>query len=202
MTLKLYSNTQSRGVVVDWMLLELGIECEHIEVAFQTDMKAAEYLAINPFGKVPVLVDGDVVVYELGAVCAYLADKFADKGLAPALDDPKRGIYYRWLMFISGPWDAASTNKMLGVEVKPEQKMFVGYGDYQDAYQALIHGLSQADPYLCGQQFTTADVLVAAMLFWQLKIGEVQSHPAIEHYLDNVKSRAGYQKFAAFFSNV
>jgi len=104
MALQLYTNNFSRGVVVDWLLIELGIECERIEVAFQTEMKTPEYLKINPFGKVPVLVDGDVVVYELDAICAYLADKFADKGLAPALNDPKRGVYYRWLFFISGPW--------------------------------------------------------------------------------------------------
>jgi glutathione S-transferase len=87
--LKFYTNTQSRGAVVDWLLIELGVTCERIEVAYQTEMKAPEYLKIHPFGKVPALVDGDVAIYELGAVCAYLTDKFADKGLAPALNDPK-----------------------------------------------------------------------------------------------------------------
>lgn len=98
MSLKLYTNNESRGVVIDWLLVELGVECERIEVAYRTEMKSPEYLKLNPFGKVPVLVDGDVVIYELGAICAYLADKFSDKGLAPALDDPKRGLYYRWLL--------------------------------------------------------------------------------------------------------
>ncbi|MGJ8758615.1 glutathione S-transferase family protein [Acinetobacter sp. HC8-3S] len=201
MALKLYTNNMSRGVVVDWLLIELGVECERIEVAYQTEMKSPEYLKINPFGKVPVLVDGDVVVYELDAICAYLADKFAEKGLAPALNDPKRGLYYRWLFFISGPWEAASTNKMLGIDVKAEQKMSVGYGDYEDAYNAFVQGLGEASPYLCGEQFTAADVSVAAMLFWQLKMNEVQSHPAIEHYLENISKRSGFQKFAAVFSN-
>ena len=156
---------------------------------------------MNPFGKVPVLVDGDVVVYELGAIVAYLADKFPEKGLAPALNDPKRGIYYRWLFFISGPWEAAATDKMLGVGVNAEQQSFVGYGNYDDAYNAFVVGLGEAEPYLCGQQFTAADVLVAAMLFWQLKMGEFQTHPAIERYLENVSQRPGYKKFADFFSN-
>lgn len=201
MALKLYTNNMSRGVVVDWLLIELGVECERIEVAYQTEMKSPEYLKINPFGKVPVLVDGDVVVYELDAICAYLADKFVEKGLAPALNDPKRGLYYRWLFFISGPWEAASTNKMLGIDVKAEQKMSVGYGDYEDAYNAFVQGLGEASPYLCGEQFTAADVSVAAMLFWQLKTNEVQSHPAIERYLENISKRPGFQKFAAVFSN-
>ena len=201
MSLKLYTNSFSRGVVVDWLLIELGVECERIEVAFQTEMKTPEYLKMNPFGKVPVLVDGDVVVYELGAIVAYLADKFPEKGLAPALNDPKRGIYYRWLFFISGPWEAAATDKMLGVGVNAEQQSFVGYGNYDDAYNAFVVGLGEAEPYLCGQQFTAADVLVAAMLFWQLKMGEFQTHPAIERYLENMSQRPGYKKFADFFSN-
>ena len=75
--------------------------------------------------------------------------------------------------------------------------MFVGYGDDQDAYHALIQGLDEAAPFLCGSQFTTADILVAASLFWQLKIGTLQSHPSIMRYLDSVKQRASYPKFLA-----
>lgn len=203
MALKLYTNSFSRGVVVDWLLIELGIECERIEVAFETYMKTPQYLKINPFGKVPVLVDdGITVYYELGAICAYLADKFIEKGLAPALNDTQRGIYYRWLFFISGPWEAAATDRKLGVRVNPEQKSSVGYGDYNDAYNSFVVGLSEAAPYLCGEQFTAADVLVAAMLFWQLKMGEIESHPAIERYLENISKRSSYEQFAAFFSNV
>ncbi|WP_340600874.1 glutathione S-transferase family protein [Acinetobacter sp. HZNU-JH01] len=201
MALKLYTNSFSRGVVVDWLLIELGIECERIEVAFDTEMKTPEYLKINPFGKVPVLVDDDVVIYELGAICAYLTDKFVEKGLAPALNDPQRGVYYRWLFFISGPWEAAATDRMLGVGVNPEQKSSVGYGDYDDAYNAFVIGVGEAAPYLCGEQFTTADVLVAAMLFWQLKMEEIQPHPAIARYLDHVSKRPSYEKFAEFFSH-
>ena len=201
MALKLYTNSFSRGVVVDWLLIELGIDCERIEVAFKTEMKTPEYLKMNPFGKVPVLVDGDVVVYELGAIVAYLADKFPEKGLAPALSDPQRGIYYRWLFFISGPWEAAATDRMLGLDVNSEQKSSVGYGNYDDAYNAFVVGLDESAPFLCGQQFTAADVLLAAMLSWQLKMGEVQNHPAIGRYLENVSQRPSYQKFADFFSN-
>ena len=78
--------------------------------------------------------------------------------------------------------------------------MFVGYGDYQEAYDAFIQGLNEADPYLCGQQFTTVDMMVATMLFWQLKIGQIQIHPVVEWYLENIKQRESYQKFVAFFS--
>lgn len=201
MGLKLYSNAQSRGLVIEWLLIELGAEFEKIELAYHTEMKSEFYLKINPFGKVPTLVDGDVVIYEMPAICAYLADKFFDQGLAPALDDPKRGLYFRWLFFAAGPWDAATTDRALKVEITDEQKMHIGYGNFQDTYTALIQGLEQAQPYLCGEQFTVADVFVGSMLFWQLKMAEIESHPAIEKYLNSIKSRKNLRNNQALFSD-
>ena len=201
MGLKLYSNAQSRGLVIEWLLIELGAEFEKIELAYHTEMKSESYLKINPFGKVPTLVDGDVVIYEMPAICAYLADKFFDQGLAPALDDPKRGLYFRWLFFAAGPWDAATTDRALKVEITDEQKMHIGYGNFQDTYTALIQGLEQAQPYLCGEQFTVADVFVGSMLFWQLKMAEIESHPAIEKYLNSIKSRKNLRNNQTLFSD-
>lgn len=201
MGLKLYSNAQSRGLVIEWLLIELGAEFEKIELAYHTEMKSESYLNIDPFGKVPTLVDGDVVIYEMPAICAYLADKFFDQRLAPALDDPKRGLYFRWLFFAAGPWDAATTDRALKVEVTDEQKMHIGYGNFQDSYTALIQGLEQAQPYLCGEQFTVADVFVGSMLFWQLKMAEIESHPAIEKYLNSIKSRKNLRNNQVLFSD-
>lgn len=201
MGLKLYSNAQSRGLVIEWLLIELGAEFEKIELAYHTEMKSESYLNINPFGKVPTLVDGDVVIYEMPAICAYLADKFFDQGLAPALDDPKRGLYFRWLFFAAGPWDAATTDRALKVEITDEQKMHIGYGNFQDSYTALIQGLEQAQPYLCGEQFTVADVFVGSMLFWQLKMAEIESNPAIDKYLNSIKSRKNLRNNQALFSD-
>lgn len=200
MGLKLYTNAQSRGLVIEWLLIELGAEFEKIELAFYTEMKSESYLKINPFGKVPTLVDGDIVIYEMAAICAYLADKFFDQGLAPALDDPKRGLYYRWLFFAAGPWDAANSDRALKVEIADDQKKHIGYGNFQDTYTALIQGLEQAQPYLCGEQFTAADVFVGSMLFWQLKMAQIESHPAIEKYLDVVKSRKNLKNPQTLFA--
>ncbi len=199
MALTLYTNTQSRGVVVDWLILDLGIDIEHKEIAYGTEMKSPEFLKLNPFGKVPVLVDGDIVIYEMAAICTYLADKFFDKGLAPKLDDPKRGLYYRWLFFAAGPFSAVSDNQYLQVNVKAEQKMFMGYGDYADTYQALVQGLQHASPYLCGAQFTAADIFVGALLMWQLKMNYLQSHPAIERYVAVVQQRESFKKNPTLF---
>ena len=201
MALTLYTNTQSRGVVVDWLILDLGIDIEHKEIAYGTEMKSPEFLKLNPFGKVPVLVDGEIVIYEMAAICAYLADKFFDKGLAPALDDPKRGLYFRWLFFAAGPFSAATDNQYLGVSIDAEQKMYMGYGDYADSYTALIKGLEQANPYLCGTQFTVADIFVGSMLFWQLKMNSIQSHPAIERYVGAVQAHESFKNNSALFAS-
>lgn len=195
-----YTNPESRSVVIEWMLAELGLDCERVVLEFGTSMKSPEYLAINPFGKVPTLVDDGVVIYETAAICAYLADKYADKHLAPALNDPKRGLYYRWLFMAAGPWEAANINQFLNVDVAPEQEISVGYGSYSTTYQAIIQGLSQAKPYLCGEQFTAADVYVGAGVLWELKMGTLQPHPEILRYAEALQQRPSLAKIAAMFA--
>ena len=98
--MKLYNNAQSRGMTLLPLLKELGIEdqIEQIEMPYE-NMHQTEYTSINPMGKVPCLVDQGVVITEVAAIFTYLADKYMEKGLAPALDDPKRGAYLKWMFF-------------------------------------------------------------------------------------------------------
>src|SRR3569623_1649044 len=109
-----YTNPMSRGRIVRWMLEEVGQPYRTELLEYETGMKAAQYLAINPTGKVPAIVHGGTVVTEGAAICAYLADAFPQAGLAPALDD--RGDYYRWLFFAAGPVEAAVTAENFGYE--------------------------------------------------------------------------------------
>jgi len=78
-----YTNPQSRGVVVHWMLEEIGCPYTLKVLEYGTTMKAPDYLSINPMGKVPAIRHGDDVVTETAAICAYLADAFPEAGLAP-----------------------------------------------------------------------------------------------------------------------
>ncbi len=95
---KHYFSPTSRAVTTDWMLKELDAPHEQIVVPAPAG-EQPEYRAINPMGKVPALVDGDVVITEAAAICAYLADKFPEKGLAPPPGSAERGTYYRYLFF-------------------------------------------------------------------------------------------------------
>ncbi len=98
-----YTHPMSRGRIVRWMLEEIGAPYETQVLDYGTTMKAPDYLAINPMGKVPAIMHGDSVVTECAAICAYLADAFPAAGLAPNVTSRDRGAYYRWLFFAAGP---------------------------------------------------------------------------------------------------
>ena len=103
-----YTSPMSRGRTVRWMLEEIGQPYRTEILDYAGSMKAPDYLAINPMGKVPALRHGSTVVTEGAAICAYLADAFPGAGLAPAANDPGRGSYYRWLFFAAGPLERRS----------------------------------------------------------------------------------------------
>src|ERR1700742_504411 len=124
-----YTNPMSRGRIVRWMLEEVGQPYRTEIMDYATTLKSPGYLAVNPMGKVPAIQHGDTVVTEAAAICAYLADAFPERGLAPPLGDRRRGPYFRWLFFAAGPLETAILNRTLGVEIKPEQKRMAGYGD-------------------------------------------------------------------------
>jgi glutathione S-transferase len=186
--LTFYTNPQSRGRIARWMLEEVGEPYDTVILDYGTTMKGADYLAINPMGKVPAIKHGDMIVTETPAICAYLADAFPQKGLAPPIADPRRGDYYRWMFFTAGPVEAAVTNKSLKVMVGPDQKAFVGYGSFEETIDALERAVS-ASPYICGDQFTAADVYVGSQIGWGLMFGTIEKRAAFEDYVGRLYAR-------------
>jgi glutathione S-transferase len=184
-----YTNPMSRGRIVRWMLEETGIAYETRILQFGPEMKAADYLAVNPMGKVPAIRHGDMVVTEAAAICAYLADAFPDAGLAPPAGSRERGTYYRWLFFAAGPVEAAVTNSSMGVRTDtPEIMGRVGYGSLGlvlDALQALLADRS----YVLGDRFSAADVYLGAQIGWGLQFGTMEERPGFRAYADRVASR-------------
>jgi glutathione S-transferase len=158
-----YTNPMSRGRIVRWMLEEIGQPYRTELLDYGTTMKAPAYLAINPMGKVPAVRHGDAVVTECAAICAYLADAFPSAGLAPAVDDARRGPYLRWLFFAAGPLEAATTNQFLGAEVPEDKRGMVGYGSLGQVLDTIEAALSGTD-HLLGAQFTAADLYLGAHL--------------------------------------
>ena len=186
--LTFYTNPMSRGRIARWMLEEVGEPYDTVVLDYGTTMKGADYLAINPMGKVPAIKHRDTIITEAAAICAYLADAFPEKGLAPPLADPRRGPYYRWMFFAAGPVEAAVTNKALKTAVGPDQKAFVGYGSFEETIDTLERAVSAA-PYICGDQFTAADVYVGSQIGWGLMFGTIEKRPAFEDYVGRLQSR-------------
>lgn len=184
--LVLYTNPQSRGRIVRWMLEEVGAPYRAEIVGYGPPMKSPEYRKLNPMGKVPTLVHGDRNVTECAAICAYLADAFPGAELAPPPGD--RADYYRWLFFGAGPFEAAVTNQALGVQVPEDKRGFVGYGSL-DAVLDTLDARLQASPYLAGPRFTAADVYVGAQIGFGLQFGSIPSRAAFADFVSRIMAR-------------
>ena len=181
--LRFFFHPQSRARMVRWMLEECGAEYESVPLEFGTTMKAPAYLAINPMGKVPAIRHGDTVVTENAAVCMYLADLVPEKKLAPPVGDPARGSYYRWLCFVAGPVEAASTARGLGLTLTPEQSLAAGFGSYAMVLSTLEQTLSQG-PYLCAGHFTAADLYMSAWVGWGMQSGDLPRRGVFSEYAE------------------
>ncbi len=185
-TLHFYTNPMSRGRIARWMLEEVGAPYETHLLDYSTTMKAPEYLAINPMGKVPAIRHGDTVVTECAAICAYLADAFPEAGLAPPL--AARGDYYRWLFFAAGPVESAVTNKSLGVVVPPEKRAMAGYGSFEGTVDALEQAVT-GKRYIAADRFSAADVYVGSQIGWGMMFGSIEKRPAFEAYVGGLMGR-------------
>ena len=183
-----YSHPMSRGRIVRWMLEEVGQPYRTELLDYGTTMKAPAYLTVNPMGKVPALRHGGAVVTECAAICAYLADAFPAAGLAPPLGDRARAPYYRWMFFAAGPLEAAVTNKSMGFVVPDDKTGMAGYGRFGDVMDTLEGALAH-DHYVCGQQFTAADIVLGSQIGWGMRFGTVEKRPVFERYWARIGER-------------
>ena len=183
----------SRAVTTHWMLTELEAEHEQIVIDFPAgENNTPEYRAINPMGKIPALVDGDVVVTETAAICAYLADKFPDKGFAPQPDSTERGRYYRYLFFAGNTLEPMFSIDQLGITDYSPQS--VGWGDL-DRCMAAIELMTPETDWVMGSQFTAADVVFGGTLDFSIQFGWVKSPTAkLTNYVRRIKDRPIYQQ--------
>jgi glutathione S-transferase len=183
-----YTHPMSRGRIVRWMLEEVGQPYRTEVLDYGTTMKAPAYLAINPMGKVPALQHRGTVVTECAAICAWLADAFPEAGLAPAIDEPMRGTYLRWMFFAAGPLEAAVTARSLGLLAPEDKQAMAGYGTFDHVVDALEHAVSQGD-YICGDRFTAADVYVGSQIQWGLMFKTLPDRDAFRAYADRIGQR-------------
>jgi glutathione S-transferase len=189
----LYYNPMSRSRVVHWLLEELGVPYRIELLRFdKLEHKTPAYLQINPMGKVPCIVDHGVVVTECGAICAYLADNYPRAQLAPALHDPARASYLRWMFFAAGCIEPALVDKMYArAPVRPGA---IGYGSHEDVLHALEIALAPG-PYILGDRFSAADVYVATEVQWGLLTKALEPRPSFLRYVALNAERPAFERF-------
>ncbi len=195
MSLTFYTNPMSRGRIVRWMLEEVGQPYDTVVLGYGDDgMKADDYRAINPMGKVPAIVHDGRTVTECAAICAYLADAFPDAGLAPPTHD--RADYYRWMFFAAGPVEAAAVEKARGLVVTPEQSRMVGYGSFDVVIDAL-EGAVAGREFIAGDRFTAADLYVGSHMMWGSQFGWLPKRDAFDAYIARLAARPAYKRGGA-----
>lgn len=182
-----YHSPQTRSSGTLALLEELGADYDLQLLNMKAgEQRQAAYLAINPMGKVPAIRHGEALVTEQGAVYIYLADLYPEAGLAPAIGDPLRGPYLRWLVFYGSSFEPAVTDRSLGREPAPRNSS--PYGDFETVISVIDAQLAKG-PYLLGERFSAADVLWGTALAWTTHFGIVPKTPAIEGYIARVTSR-------------
>lgn len=181
-----YTNPMSRGRIVRWMLEEIGTDYETVVLEYGTTMKAAEFLAVNPMGKVPAIRHNGHVVTETAAICVYLADAFPDAGLAPPQFG--RAQYYRWLFYFAGAVEAAVINHSLELQIPKEKEVMLGYGNFATVMDVIEQHVTE-HPYMAGEQFSAADVYCGSQIGWGLQFGSMDKRPAFSAYWDRVRER-------------
>lgn len=191
--MKHYFNPMSRAITTHWMLVELGVEHEQIVVDLMSgEGKTPEFRSINPMGKIPVLVDDDVVVTEVAAICAYLADKYPEKGLAPPPGAKERGKYYRYLFVPGTTLEPMFTFNLL--EVNDYSADSVGFGDLERCL-ATIESMTPEKAWVLGDQFTAADVVFGGTLDFAAQLGWLKSPSSkVASYIQRLKSRPAYKQ--------
>lgn len=171
MAVTLYGSPSTASLVVHWLLIELDVpHALHMLDFDQREQKSAEYLALNPSGRVPTLVVDGQVITEAAAIVLHLADLHPEAGLAPAIGTPARAQYYRWMFFCANtlqpayrdwfyPDEPAGAAHVDAAQAQARAKL-------EQAWQQVADHLRSAGPYLLGEQRSAADFLLTMLMRW------------------------------------
>jgi glutathione S-transferase len=191
----LYYSPQTRATGTRVLLEELGAPYDlHVLNMKAGEQRGAAYLAINPLGKVPAISHGEALVTEQVAIYIYLADLFPKAGLTPALDDPLRGPYLRWIAYYGSSFEPALIDRFMKREPAPATQS--PYADYDAMLGALQAQLSKG-PYLLGGRMTAADILWGVAFNWTMRFGLVPGDGVFKAYADRITSRPAFQRITA-----
>jgi glutathione S-transferase len=184
--IQLYWSPRSRSFSAIWLLEEAGLPYERVLTDIATGaQKAPEYLAINPMGKVPGLKDG------AAAICAYIADRYPETKLAPAITDPLRARYLQWLFFSPSCIEPALIQLFTKLEVPAST---AAWGSAAQTFDVLDAAL-QKGPWILGENFSAADITVGSGLHFAVRMFKmVPPRPSFDAYIDRCVARPAFQR--------
>lgn len=194
MAIVLHHHPFSRAANVVWMLEEVGVpyELKFVDIMAGAQ-KNDELIKLNPMGKLPTLVDDGQVVTESAAIALYLGDRYAYGKLAPKVDDPKRGTYYRWSFFAPSVVEPGSMAKAGKWEFRPGS---AGWGNYDDMLKAMTSALEGRD-YLLGEQFSMADCILGGLIGYMMQFKMLEPTPVFTAYSERLEARPASQRARA-----
>jgi glutathione S-transferase len=191
----LYHASPSRSSTVLWMLEEIGHPYDVALVDIRDGrQRQSDFMQVNPLGKVPAIKHNNAIVTESCACVAYLADAFPAAKLAPAIGDPKRGPYLRWLFFYAGSWEPSIVDHAMKREAGPVAMS--PYGNF-DAVMDTVESALKTGPYLLGETFSAADVAFGSGLGWTMGFGLVPKRQAFIDYAARVDARPARKRAQA-----
>ena len=195
--LVLYRSIASRSVVALWMLEELGVpyRTETFDIR-KGETRSPAYLALNPHGRVPMLIDGDIKVTETAAICLHLADRYGLGTLAPRLEEAARGPYMSWTVWATAVLEPASALEGREVAGKRPGDWQFGFGPLADELEPLRAAVESPGGWLLGDRFTGADVMVGAVVSMRLFTGELPRLPWLAAYGDRCQAREAFKRAA------
>jgi glutathione S-transferase len=190
--MQLYWCPRTRSATALWLMEETGKPYERVLIDISTGaQKQADYLAINPMGKVPALRDGEVTLAENAAICAYVAERYPDAKLSPPPGDPLRAKFLYWLFFLPGCIEPAMVQLSTKFEMNP---VAAGWGEAQRPFDVLDAALSKG-PWLLGENFSAADVAMGSMLNFAVRMFKmVPQRPSFDAYIDRCVARPAFQR--------
>jgi glutathione S-transferase len=190
--MKLYWAPQTRSARALWMLEEAGIdyELELVDIRAADRHDSDEFLDASPMGKVPALIDAQVRMSESAAICLYVADRYCQGTLAPALDDPLRGKFLYWLMYTPAVIEPAMSEKFNQVEPARQRS---GWGDFDLMIRTLEDGIRDRE-WILGDQFTAADVMLGSSAVFLRAFDMLPESVVLSEYADRCLARPAYQK--------
>ncbi|MCA9586715.1 MAG: glutathione S-transferase family protein [Myxococcales bacterium] len=195
--MKLHYSPRTRAARVRWLLLELGVphELNTIDV-FTGEGRKAEHLALHPHGFVPALEEEGIVLIESAAICMHLADRYGDGKLAPPLGTLERGKYYEWMVYVPAMADPCLETIMFHTVFLPEHMRVSSLVERArkrwKKVEARFASAVASQPFILGEQFSAADVLVGSTLAWSRAAGAWGDDPALSAYAERLESRPAF----------